>query len=475
MANNADFAGPGGAVAEDDKNMSYQNKEQVGSLEQELERTEQDFRKAAESNNMQLVMQTHNRLCQLVAALSAAWSGTGNPTVFSRFHVATEHSTGQQSAASTTQMPASPPTGADELDIAALEKQVAELASKMQKCLEAGDMDGMLQANEKMGELSELMAKAEARQKAAKQQEAKPTDAQVAKGVSSGSWAAGDTMALAKQRAEERKKQQRLADSSFDLTVGEVTTDLPAGAAPAAAAPAGAASSADQSGAAFLNDRMKAKMKETGDQKLTKKSMTQDQLREKLEQYSFYEILSIPSTASFEELHRSFLRKIKKLNAKLYSKELEDWQFQEFVASLCLAHDVLKFPNARLQYDLVLFGPGDGMSPETTAKQKLIPLREMVKFSTLVNAKDLADAVEETKGTGDERDLGRVLVSKAFLSSEEFDSILFAQKLVSKGKLTVAQFELAMQEMRESNIPLLDTLIASEWIQPHEVFSGELN
>lgn len=466
MANNADFAGPGGAVAEDDKNMSYQNKEQIGSLEQELERTEQDFRKAAESNNMQLIMQTHNRLCQLVAALSAAWSGTGNPTVFSRFHVATENTTGQQSAASTAHIDASPSAGGkDELDIAALEKQVAELASKMQKCLEAGDMDGMLQANEKMGELSELMAKAEARQKAAKQQETKPTDATAAKGLSSSSWAAGDTMALAKQRAEERKKQQRLADSSFDLTVGEVTTDLPASAAPAA----------DQASAAFLNDRMKAKMKETGDQKLTKKSMSQDQLREKLEQYSFYEILSIPSTASFEELHRSFLRKIKKLNAKLYSKELEDWQFQEFVASLCLAHDVLKFPNARLQYDLVLFGPGDGMSPETTAKQKLIPLREMVKFSTLVHAKDLADAVEETKGTGDERDLGRVLVSKALLSSEEFDSILFAQKLVSKGKLTVAQFELAMQEMRESNIPLLDTLIASEWIQPHEVFSGELN
>lgn len=470
MANNADFAGPGGAVAEDDKNMSYQNKEQIGSLEQELERTEQDFRKAAESNNMQLVMQTHNRLCQLVAALSAAWSGTGNPTVFSRFHVGSPSTPGQQSsatnAASTPQGAATAPSsGGDELDIAALEKQVAELASKMQKCLEAGDMDGMLQANEKMGELSELMAKAEARQKAAKQQEAKPADAGVAKGVSSGSWAAGDTMALAKQRAEERKKQQRLADSSFDLTVGEVTTDTPASSAPAA----------DQAGAAFLNDRMKAKMKETGDQKLTKKSMTQDQLREKLEQYSFYEILSIPSTASFEELHRSFLRKIKKLNAKLYSKELEDWQFQEFVASLCLAHDVLKYPNARLQYDLVLFGPGDGMSPETTAKQKMIPLREMVKFSTLVSAKDLADAVEETKGTGDERDLGRVLVSKSFLSSEEFDSILFAQKLVSKGKLTVAQFELAMQEMRESNIPLLDTLIASEWIQPHEVFSGELN
>ncbi len=471
MANNSDFAGPGGAVAEDDKNMSYQNREQIGSLEKELERTEQDFRKAAESKDMQQLMQTHNRMCQLVASLSAAWSDNGKPTVFERFYVAPQiapsASVGQPQTAPTQKNTEASPAAAapagdsGELDIAALEKQVAELASKMQKCLEAGDMDGMLQANEKMGELSELMAKAEARQKAAKQQEAKSADATVVRGVSSGSWAAGDTMALAKQRAEERKKQQRLADSSFDIAVGEMSDSPAAGAEPP--------------GGAFLNDRIKAKMKESGERSAAKMTMTQDQLREKLEQYSFYEILSIPSTASFEELHRSFLKKIKKLNARLYTKELEDWQFQEFVAALCLAHDVLKYPNARLQYDLVLFGPGDGMSPETAAKQKLMPLKEMIKFSTLVGAKDLADAVDEAKGSGDEREIGRILISKSLLSNEEFDSILFAQKLVSKGKLTVAQFELAMQEMRESNIPLLDTLIASEWIQPHEVFSGELN
>ena len=470
MANNSDFAGPGGVVAEEDKNMSYQNKEQIGRLEQDLEKSEQDFRKAAESKDFQLVMQAHNRMCQLVASLSAAWSESGKPTVFSRFYVPPASQPGVATAASTGQ--AAPVAAAnDEPDIATLEKQVAELASKMQKCLEAGDMDGMLQANEKMGELSEKMAKAEARQKAAKQQEAKTPDAPaVPRSLNAGSWAAGDTMALAKQRAEERKKQQRLADSSFDITVGAVT-DLPDAAA---AAPAAAE---DSNANAFLNDRMKAKIKESGEQKppAKKAAMTQDQLREQLEQYSFYEILSIPSTASFEELHRSFFKKIKKLNAKLYSKELEDWQFQEFVAALCLAHDVLKYPNARLQYDLVLFGPGDGMSPETAAKQKLMPLKEMVKFSTLVNARDLAQAVEETKGAGDERELGRHLVSKGLLSEEEFDSILFAQKLVSKGKLMVAQFELAMQEMRESNIPLLDTLIASEWIQPHEILSGELN
>ena len=496
MTNNADFAGPGGAVAEEDKNMSQLNREQISSLEQELEKAEQDFRKAAESSDMHAVMQAHNRICQLVASLSSAWSETGKPTVFARFFVAPASAkpadmattprinteslpssptqTGSQ-ASTTTPEPEVPAEENAIPDFAVLEKQMAELASKMQKCLEVGDMDGMLQANEKMGALSELMTKSEARskakkeeQKAAASQAGSSTNAPegVAPRAISGGWAAGDTMTLARQRAEERKKQAKLTDSSFDVVVGEVM-DSPSAQ--------GAAAAASQPG--FLSDKMKAKMQESGEQKAPapKKTLTQDQLREKLEQYNFYEILSVPSTASFEELHRSFFKKIKKLNARLSKKELDDWQFQEFVAALCLAHDVLKFPNARLQYDLVLFGPEGGMSPESAAKQKMMPLKEMIKFSTLIKLKDLTEAIEETRSSGDERELGRYLVEKELLSAEEFDSILFAQKLVSNGKLTVAQFELAMQEMRESNIPLIDTLIASEWIQPSDVFSADFS
>jgi hypothetical protein len=98
----------------------------------------------------------------------------------------------------------------------------------------------------------------------------------------------------------------------------------------------------------------------------------------------------------------------------------------------------------------------------------------MIKFSTLVNSKDLNEAVEQHGSNPNERDLGFYLIEKGLLSQEELDSILFGQKLVSMGKLTVAQFELAMQELRENSIPVLDTLVASEWIQPQDVFSGEL-
>jgi hypothetical protein len=285
----------------------------------------------------------------------------------------------------------------------------------------------------------------------------------------SGAWSTGDTMALAKQRAEERKRQQKLADS-FESVVGEVA-EKPA-EKPSSAGDVSGGTKADL----IFNDRHKSRMKDSRQEQkpaIAKPAMTQDQLREKLEAYNFYQILSVPSTASFEELHKSFFKKLRKLNKKLATKSMEMWQFQEFVASLCLAHDVLKYPNARLQYDLVIFGTDGGTNAETTAKAKLMPLKELFKFSTLINARELSEAVEKHKGSKDERELGYYLVEKGLLSNEEFDSILFAQKLVSAGKLTVAQFELAMQEMRENSIPLLDTLVASEWIQPQDVFSGE--
>ncbi|MBX9719891.1 MAG: hypothetical protein K2X81_00725 [Candidatus Obscuribacterales bacterium] len=518
MVNNSNSAGPGGAVAEDDKKMSYPNQEQIGSIESELEKTEREFRKASEAKDFAAMMQNHNRLCQLVAKLSAAWSG-GNPTVFARFHVpptvqapavaaavapavAPAASTMPTWTASPTDPvehtpPATPATtsssagpqaqavapaagsDADIPEVSVLEKQLAELASKMQQCIEAGDMDGMLKASEKMGTLSELLTKAEAIQKEKKKAEAaKSLPSAPAKveqtqsnpaSASPGGWSAGDTLTLAKQRAEERKKQQKLNDSmndSFEIVVGQVV-DKPV-------AEAGAKPNEEPSSTVdmLFNDKMKSKV--SGQAAKPAKKMTQEQLREKLEGYSFYEILAIPSTASFEELHKSFFKKIRKLNKKLANQTLDMWQFQEFVASLCLAHDVLKYPNARLQDVLVLFGPADGgSSAETTSKQKMMPLKELFKFSTLINGKELAEAIEKHKGISDERELGHYLVDKGLLSVDELDSILFAQKLVSAGKLTVAQFELAMQEMRENSIPLLDTLVASEWIRPQDVFSGE--
>ncbi|MBX9689812.1 MAG: hypothetical protein K2X27_24090, partial [Candidatus Obscuribacterales bacterium] len=273
MANNSKMAAPGGAVAEEEKLMSYQNQEQIGNIEKDLEKAESDFRQAAQAKDLAGMERAHEHICRLVAALSACYSG-GNPTVFARFHIIPQ-------TAETTKEESSSAKSEDEIpDIAALEKQLAELASRMQKCLEAGDMDGMLQANERMGALSELMAKAEARSKEkAKVQapsENKAAETQAQSQPASSAWSAGDTLALAKQRAEERKKQLKLNDS-FESVVTEVI------APDSAAAPA-----QDSAASALFNERMKNKLKESGEKAAPKKSaMTQEQLRERLEQYSF--------------------------------------------------------------------------------------------------------------------------------------------------------------------------------------------
>lgn len=488
--------------------MSCPNKDQIGKIEQELEKAEHEFRRAAEVKSFSGMMQMHNRLCQLVAALSAAYSGEA-PTVFAKYHVPGQFAPEPAAAVEPPPPPALPgkagqpagqaqeppetaalssqpdrpapgvaPEKTDELpDIAELEKQLAELAARMQKCLEAGDMDGMLKASEGMANLSELMTKAEARNKE-KNKEARAQEKPAEPATSeakTGSWAPGDTMALARQRAEERKKTQKISDS-LDLIVSSPADQAGQPGQPAEIEPSSAVD-------LLFNDKMRQRLstsqqmksvRDTGSRPRPKIPLTPEQLREKLDSYNFYQILSVHSTASFEELHKSFFKKIRRLNKKLSDNSLEIWQFQEFVAALCLAHDVLRFPNARLQYDMIIFGQDGNTTAEVAARSKLMPLREMLKFSTLINSGELSDALEKHKSNKNERDVGYYLVEKGLLSNEELDSILFAQKLVSVGKLTVAQFELAMQEMRENSIPLLDTLVASEWIRPQDVFSGEL-
>lgn len=456
---NSNLTGPGETVPKQET-QPFREIDQITNLEQELETADADFLKAAESGDHAGMVTAHNRVCQAVARMSATLSGTGKPSVFARHHIeAVSGNTASVAAPPEPALPqmAEPPVIESDaraslpplvhMTTAELERQIASLAQQMAKCLESGDMEGMLKCNEKMGELSDMIGRQEAAIKEAASSAdagddplAKITEAAGLKdsaGTKSGGWAAGDTLALARQRAEERKKQSKQTPDTFDLV---------AGGEPGA--------SVDLLFSGGTSD---------------KQPLNQDDLRERLESCSFYEILSSPSTSSFEELHKCFFRKIRNLNKRLAAKDLEDWQFQEFVGALCLAHDVLKYPVARMQYDLGLLG---GEIPD--AKQKLMPLKELLRFSTLVSMLDLMDAGDAAEGKN-EREAGFFLVEKGKLSQEEFDSILFAQKLVSSGKLTLAQFELAMQEMRESNIPLLDTLIASEWIQPSDVLSADFS
>ena len=491
--------------------MSYPDIEQIGKIEQELEIAEQEFRKASQVKSFSGMMRMHNRVCQLVAALSAAYSGSA-PTVFARYLLPPETPVEAQAqapapaaplaAAQTTQDLSAGTAVTNNLpDMGILEKQLEALAFKMQTCLESGDMDGMLKASEGMGNLSELMTHAEGKKKEKPEETESSGDKEKVKdsdplalitkisaehahpgssattdstGTNTGGWAPGETMALAKQKAMERKSKHK-SRNSLELVVDEVAREN------ARKSAAEAESEQAQTLESCLNERTTKRLRKTAQELKrppkqsapAKLPMTPEQLRDRLESCNFYEILSVPSTVSYDELHLSFFKNMRMLNKKLLNKTMEMWQFQEFIALVCLSHDILKCPSARLQYDLSVIGVHDSIEPESTTRTNWMPMKDMLRFSTLVSLRELSQAIEIHKESTNERDVGYYLVEKGLLSSEELDSIFFAQKLISAGKLTVGQFELAMQDLRDNAIPLLDTLVASEWIRPQDIFSAD--
>lgn len=342
------------------------------------------------------------------------------------------------------------------MSMADYERRMALLAQEMQQFMQAGDMEGIIRAQEQMAQLGEQWAAKETAQlNKADSPPAPPAETGKNKALP---WSAGDSLQVARQRAELRKKQKTSSDSlekvlSETKSSSEILDSI-----------FGAETTQQQKA-----DFIKLSASHAG-------SEDREQLEARLDSYSFYEILAVPTTAAYHEIQRSFIGKVRRLLKRLELKQLAPWQFYCFSGRIFLAHDVLKSPETRLHYDVVLLNnssAGEAGAQDNGAAGeglKLMSLAELVKFSTLIAPKDLRSAIE-TMRNQPERELGHFLVQQGLLSNEELDSIFFAQKLVSQGKLSVAQYELAMQEMRENAIPLIDTLVASEWIQPQDILS----
>lgn len=345
-----------------------------------------------------------------------------------------------------------------EMSMADYERRMALLAQEMQRCMQAGDMEGIIRAQEQMAQLGEQWAAREAAQihtETLPDQVIEDRETAINKGLP---WSAGDSLQVARQRAELRKKQKTSSDS-LEKVISETK------------------SSAEILDSIFGTKTQQQKADFINLSSSHTSSEDREQLESRLDGYNFYEILAVPTTAAYHEIQRSFMSKIRRLLKRLELNQLVSWQFYCFSGRILLAHDVLKSPESRLHYDVVLLNHSSGseaIEPDNGSAAdglKLMSLADLVKFSTLIGSKDLMSAIETTRNQP-ERELGHFLVQQGLLSNDELDSIFVAQKLVSQGKLSVAQYELAMQEMRENSIPFIDTLVASEWIQPQDILTA---
>lgn len=200
--------------------------------------------------------------------------------------------------------------------------------------------------------------------------------------------------------------------------------------------------------------------------------MTPSQL---IKTQSFYQILGVSQVASFEDIHMRYRRRMLKLLRSRYSSEncITDLrEFREVLRAVCVAHDVLKDPVTRADYDLRQVGlrsdleAAAGIPPQRTG----LRIGELLECAQILQPAELQVALDMHKAEPGVQ-FGEFLVVAGFLSQEELDCVLLAQKLISRGKITVNQFRSAMYEMRDKGVPFFDTLMTEGWLAASDILN----
>ncbi len=201
---------------------------------------------------------------------------------------------------------------------------------------------------------------------------------------------------------------------------------------------------------------------------------------------TFYELLNVNKLSSFEEIHTSFFRLIRKLltnrlrQAETSARELRD--FREYLRGICIAHDILKDPVTRTDYDLRMLGLRTSLeaqvleTPEdakgSSGSRTRLMLGELLECARILEPTELEIALDMHKAEPGQP-FGQFLVKAGFLTQDELDAAVLGQRMISAGKITIAQFRVALSSLRENGVSFLDTLMIEGWIQPKDIFSDE--
>lgn len=192
----------------------------------------------------------------------------------------------------------------------------------------------------------------------------------------------------------------------------------------------------------------------------------------------YYQLLDINYMAEFAQIHVAFLRKIRKLLAETGNHE-DPWAFRDKLREFCIAHDVLKDPITRTDYDFRQMGirkskpdtdvelQEETISPGFSNTPRL-KIGELLQCAGILNSKELEIAVDMHKAMPESL-FGQFLVKQEFLTQEVLESALIGQNLILAGKITVGQYQVAMYSLKDADIPLADTLLVRGWVDEQDL------
>src|SRR5262249_45436677 len=195
-------------------------------------------------------------------------------------------------------------------------------------------------------------------------------------------------------------------------------------------------------------------------------------------------ILGVEPLSPFESIRIRYLKLVTNLiRQRELKKGLSVREFRDRLSTLCVAYDVLRYPNTRTDYDFRLMGlrgnstsAAPEMPEDAQAEAEAEPgpgklhlrIGELLQCSEILEPSELEIAIDMHKAMP-EMAFGQFLVTQGFLTDAELHAALLGQHLISDGQISVAQFKIGMQGVRESSTPIAETLVARGWVKPGDI------
>ncbi len=189
-----------------------------------------------------------------------------------------------------------------------------------------------------------------------------------------------------------------------------------------------------------------------------------------LKQHVLYSLLGVSQISSYDQIHRNFLNLIRKTLRQLEAARRQEKQaLLATVRRIWIAHDILTDPITRTDYDfrdLGLRGNTNQLSlDESDDKQEGGQLRigELLQCAGLLESTELEIACDMHKAMP-EVQFGTFLVRQGFIGERDLESVLVGQRLLRAGKISVAQFQVAMELCHSRGLAIGETLLEKGYI-----------
>jgi len=138
---------------------------------------------------------------------------------------------------------------------------------------------------------------------------------------------------------------------------------------------------------------------------------------------------------------------------------------------ICIAYDILSDPVTRTDYDLRTMGLRGVTMVQTPEEKKPgelgqrlhLKIGELLNVAGLLEGSELEIACDMHKAMP-EMQFGSFLVKQGFIEEYQLEAVLFAQKLLRKGLITVVQYQAAMEELESSGVSIAETVVERGYV-----------